>query len=68
MSKSGKIDYQELDHYLKVVLGLLEGFADVKEAEASLKTYLEIKADRLPPELREMMLELLEEKRKKDPR
>jgi hypothetical protein len=59
------LDYPEVDKYLKLMFKLLEGFADFKEAEKSLNLYFTEKGDNLPPEIKEMMAEILEEKRKK---
>lgn len=59
------LDYQEADKYLKLMFKLLEGFADFKEAEKSLNLYFTEKGDDLPSEIKEMMTEILEEKRKK---
>ena len=60
-----RLDYKEVDKYLKLMFKLLEGFADFEEAEKSLNQYLTEKGDDLPSGVKEMMTKILEEKRKK---
>jgi len=59
------INYEELDRYLEVMLQLLEGYAEFDEAAETLAQYLEANRGRLPSGYRRMMLELIEEKRRK---
>ena len=59
------VNYKALDQYLEVMFKLQEGFVDFKEGARSLDDYLNSKGDDLPSEIRQMMRELLEEKRKK---
>ena len=61
-----RVDYRELDQYLGVMFKLLEGFVEVEEAERSLESYLQEMGDKVPLDIKTMMRELLEEKRKKE--
>ena len=60
-------DYEILDRFLGTAFQLLEGFADVKEARATLDSYLQYhRQHQLPPEMEEMLLKLFQEKCQKE--
>lgn len=59
--------YELLDRYLAVAFRLLEGLASVEQAELALKDYLpQHRRHHLPPELEQMLCQLLEDKRQRD--